>query len=181
MCRYGAAVVLLFAALSVKAGEGRESQLIASAADGKVEGVFVLSLSGGYFPVPSRYAVMVSYNGEGLRLVSPAFIADEFPFPAEGEMSMITVSRAHACVFLEDTPGKIVVEERGTAANLKYQSAKLTFDDASETSSVQISDGGACISIVGDTTGFWKDSIEGYSKLRKMSLRFGDSERIEGK
>jgi hypothetical protein len=175
MSRYSVAVVLLLAALAADAGESRESKLIASAADGTVEGVVVLSLSGGHFPIPSRYAVMVSYNGDGLRLVSPAFNANELQFPIEGEMSMITISQALACEFLEDTPGKIVIVEQGSAANLVYQSTRLSIDDGPEVSSVQISDGTACISIIGDTTGFWKDSIRAYSNLREKSARWGKS------
>lgn len=173
MSRYCAAVVLLFAALTVDAGERRESQLIASAADGKVDGIIVLSVFGGYFPVPSRYAVMVSYKGKGLRLVSPAFIPGEFQFPVEGEMSMITIYRALDCDFLEDTPGKIVIEERGSVANLVYQRARVSIDEHPDDSIVLISDGTACISIVGDRTNFWKDSIQTYSILRKKSARWG--------
>lgn len=169
------ALTVLCIALDAAANNRDESRLIASVANGNISGVIVVAVFGGYFPIPSRYALVASYRGDDIRFVAPTFHPLEFGFSDSGEASTIMIRRDHHCDFLEAKPPSVTIKESGHTENLHFQFSEIKVDGFPETSLVEISDGTGCISIAGDDIGFWRDSLRVYSELRQKSRRHRSS------
>lgn len=170
------ALIALCITLDAAANSSDESRLIASVANGNSSGVIVVAVFGGYFPIPSRYALVASYKGDDIRFVAPAFLPLEFGFSGPEEASTIMIRRDHVCDFLYAKPTSVAIEENAHVENLHFQLSKIKIDGSPETSLVEISDGTGCISIAGDDIGFWRDSLRVYSELRRKSRRHGSGE-----
>src|SRR3990167_5250912 len=119
------ALMALCITLDTTASNGDESRLIASVANVDISGVILVAIFGGYFSIPSRYALIASYKGDDIRFVAPAFLPSEFDFSRPEEASTIMIRRDHVSDFLDAKLGSVAIEETGHVENLHFQLSKI--------------------------------------------------------